>query len=389
MNTVARINTTCGQCGREVPPLDFCLRCGFPLEGAKPHEHRNRRSRYAAAPNEQAWSIHMISTLFPQLPRGEMPFFNLALVLGFASVLGLGLGGLYPIALTAAAVLVPLLVLMYLYSVDIFEDEPIRVVGLTMAWGAVAGTALGVMLQNVGTPLGPLGLHLLTESDVVVRGIVFPLVGLVLVLIGPLMLLRYRRFNDVLDGVTFGAATAVTLFGSQTLAQAWPLVSDGLRPPGDTSAWVFQLVVIGLLIPLVWAGAVGLLAGALWLRFRAPVRDRKKLGALGSPLIALALAAVLLVAATTGLQVLERVPALIWVAALAAVSVVLLRRGIHLGLLEEADEIDIGPEIVCVNCGRTTPLHTFCGRCGIALRALPKVRPIEERSIGRPDGVSP
>ena len=165
--------------------------------------------------------------------------------------------------------------------------------------------------------------------------------------------------------------------------QAWPLISGGLRPAGDAVPWIVRLVEIGILIPLIWAGVIGAAAGALWLRFRAPVRDRHHLGPLGSPPLALLVAAVFLVAAPAGLLVLDRTPGLIWVAALAAVALVLLRRAIHVGLLEEADEIDIGPDVVCANCHRLTPRHSFCGQCGIALRALPKERP--PRGAAAPD----
>ena len=57
---------------------------------------------------------------------------------------------------------------------------------------------------------------------------------------------------------------------------------------------------------------------------------------------------------------------------LAALS--LLRAALHVGLLEEAGEQAIGPEIRCANCGAMTATHTFCGNCGIALRALPSAR---------------
>jgi hypothetical protein len=43
-------------------------------------------------------------------------------------------------------------------------------------------------------------------------------------------------------------------------------------------------------------------------------------------------------------------------------------------LLEEADEIAIGPDITCPECGKQTPLHTYCGNCGASLKALPRAR---------------
>ena len=44
------------------------------------------------------------------------------------------------------------------------------------------------------------------------------------------------------------------------------------------------------------------------------------------------------------------------------------------GLLQEADEIAIGPAIVCPECGKETPRHTYCGNCGASLKALPRNR---------------
>ena len=69
--------------------------------------------------------------------------------------------------------------------------------------------------------------------------------------------------------------------------------------------------------------------------------------------------------------------------ALAAVALLWLRRVLHLGLLEEAFEIEIGDEVVCANCGQPTRRHTFCGNCGISLHALPK-RPREAATMSGP-----
>jgi hypothetical protein len=59
---------------------------------------------------------------------------------------------------------------------------------------------------------------------------------------------------------------------------------------------------------------------------------------------------------------------------LAAIAVVLVRYTIHTGLRAEWSDRPIGPEITCANCRRLTPHHSFCGQCGVSLRALPKAR---------------
>ena len=365
----------CPQCHHDVPADDYCVRCGFPLgvdELDAPARRAGRR-RFAAAPREQAWAPHVLSTIFPQLPESDMRFFAAAAALGAAVAAGLALARFFPLALTVACVLVPVLLLLYLYAVDVYENEPARVLAPTALWGSIAGVVLGLVVQHVDAPVRAVGLDL-GDSSTLILVVLLPLVGGALALAGPLALLPYRRFNDVLDGATFGTLAGVTVAAAQTLVGSWPIVSGGFRPRGATGPWLVHLAEVGVLIPLVWAGAIGAAAAAFWLRYRAPVRDRDALGPFGSPPVAVLGAAVLLVAAPGSIQAWGQNRALAVLAGLAAVAMILLRRTIHLGLLEEADEIEIGGEIVCANCHRVTRLHTFCGHCGVALRALPKDR---------------
>ena len=60
-----------------------------------------------------------------------------------------------------------------------------------------------------------------------------------------------------------------------------------------------------------------------------------------------------------------------------------LRQVIHVGLLQEAAEIEIGAAVTCPNCVKATPRHTFCGHCGVSLHALPKsTRPARPHAGG-------
>lgn len=289
-----------------------------------------------------------------------------------ALIVTLGATGLFAVGLTAAAVLVPLLTLLYCVDVDIYEDEPLRVIGLTMAWGLLAGIGVGLALTHVDLPLLPTGLAQLTDGPVAVRVFLVPLVSLALALVGPVVLLRFPRFNDVLDGVTFGAASAVTLWSATMLVAAWPLTEVGLRPDQDSGEWTLRLVELGVLVPIIAAGSVGWACAALWLRFRVPVADRGALGPFGSPGIALVTAAVLVVLAAIAQQVLGSVTRALVLAVIAVAALILVRCAIHLGLLEELDEVEPGTGVVCANCSRRTPIGGFCSRCGVALRALPK-----------------
>jgi hypothetical protein len=377
---------TCDQCHEVVPDLPYCVRCGNPL-GQERAQAGAARDRYAAAPEERATSVRLVSTVFPALPREEIRTFQLALVGGTILVVALALLGFFPVAIVAAAILVPLLVVLYIYDVDVYENEPVRVIALTFLWGAITGALFAFTLDRLfptdalsavggaiaGGTAGGAGFP-------VARAIVAPLVAIVLMVAGPLVLLPYRRFNDVLDGATFGVASGVAFVGAQTLVSAIDLFEAGIRPVGEVLPWVVRLLSLGVAMPIIAAGAIGGLAGVAWLRYRAPVRDRNALGPFGQPLVAAVVAIVLMVGAAIAVEALGRIViagleglvSLAVMVMLAVVALVWLRRIIHLGLLQESRENAIGEPIACPNCGKQTPYHTFCGHCGVSLAALPK-----------------
>ena len=127
--------------------------------------------------------------------------------------------------------------------------------------------------------------------NVVWLGVILPCVALALGLAGPLILLPYRKFNDVLDGVIFGACCAATLLAAEALANSADFLHLGFRAAGNQGLWIARLLTLGVTMPVLAAGVGGATCGAFWLRFRAPVRDRSAVGPLGSPLLAVPLAA--------------------------------------------------------------------------------------------------
>ncbi len=371
----------CEDCGQETADTPYCVRCG----------HRRGRAPVAAArrgfsanPTEAALSLRIISTIFPQLPRDEMRAFRWALLLGTAIVVVLGAVGAFPVALVAAAVLVPLVMVVYLYDVDIYEDEPLRIYVFTFVSGAILGALTGLVLRAAVHQNVLSGGY--DATSIAVLGVAVPLVSGALMLIGPIVLLRYPRFNDMLDGATFGATAAAAFVGAQIIAQSIDLLRDGLFPTADRALWVARLLAQGVALPLIAGGAVGAACGALWLHYRAPSRDRSRLGRLGHPAVALASGGLLLVLAALSRLLLAEIPALIAQVILAAIALIWLRLVLHGGLIEESLEIPIGPDIICPYCGKATPFHTFCGECGVALRALPKAR---LRPAAAPDTSAP
>jgi hypothetical protein len=360
---------TCNQCGNDVPRMKFCVRCGHTLEDEYRGEQLRRKQSFAAEPDEPVRAIALISTLFPQLPRADMHVFRFALIAGMVIVIGFAALGAFPLAITTAALIVPLLMVLYLWDVDVYEDEPRIVLAATMAWGAAMGVLASLVIHQLPGAAGTRGLDV---PALALGGVLVPLVTAALMLTGPLALLRWPRFNDVLDGATFGGSSAVAFVGAKLLVDSTSMWGGGLRPGGDPLQWSIKLVSLGIVEPLIAAAVIGSIAAAFWLRYRAPVRDRTGLGAAGSPLIAALAGATLLIASGLARSALGPVATLIVEVVVAAIALLWLRSVIHFGLLQEAREVEIGPSLRCPNCGNETPHHTFCGNCGISLSALPR-----------------
>ena len=361
---------TCAGCGAATPAGHFCVRCGAPLDPGWRGGSR-MRGHYAAAPHEHVALPALISTLFPHLPRGTHWAFRVAALLGCVVIAALAVARLFPVALLASALLVPALVVLYLVEVNLYEDEPVWAVSLTLGWGAVVGVVWGVVALGLTPSAASVALYGSGQYNVG-NQILLPLAGLLVLLGGPLVLLRYHRFNEVLDGVTFAAASAAAYSSGYVIAFSVHYLGSGLRPTGAVLPWIWRLFSLGVATPVLTIGAAAAACAALWLRYRAPARDAEALGPAGHPAVALPLAAGLVAAGAAGETFLPAGAWLAWLVALDLVVMVLLRRAIHVGLLEEALEVPIGPPIVCPNCGEQTAQHTFCGSCGISLQALPK-----------------
>jgi hypothetical protein len=251
------------------------------------------------------------------------------------------------------------------------------VIALTLAWGAVVGVVAGLVARSTGPNATDVLVH--GQSQYVLgQGVLIPLAGLVALLLGPVVLLRYHRFNELLDGVTFGAAAAAAYGGAEAITFAAGFVGSGLRPQEAVLPWIWRLLALGLGLPILTMGAASIVCASLWLRYRASAREVNVLGRSGHPVVAMALALALVIAASLGELILPVGAWLAWLFILDLVAIVALRRGIHLGLLQESLEIPIGREFTCPNCGELTARHTFCQACGISLQALPKrvARPV-------------
>ncbi len=363
---------TCPNCSRSVPDGEFCGACGAHL-GSEFLRATHRPHSYAANPNEHVVHLSVVSTLFPHLPhRHTVPF---EVGVGVTAILLTLLGLLRQTgpSIAVAAVAIPLLYLLYLYEVEVYEDEPVIVIGLTM----VAGVAIGIPWAKF---TGPIITRLLLENTTfgVVPGrlllgaAVLPLVAQLLMLLGTIALYFRRRYDETLDGFTFGAAGALGFTMSSTVVNLWPELRHGTTSTAPVTTNVLDVLQQGLLLPVVNASLTGLIASAIWLNRGAirRLRFHRWTSAIGT---SVAIAVVLRVA--LGLVSVLAVDPIYSVVAygFAAVAVLMwVRVALHHMLLSEAVDVSVGPDSVCTHCHRMVPRMAFCPHCGIATRATPK-----------------
>lgn len=248
-----------------------------------------------------------------------MAVFRTCLGLGLATVLVLDLAKLYPVALIAGALLLPMLVVLYMVDVHVFEEQSLPVIGATLAWGVGTGAVTALIAKGVSAS----GTEVFVGSDaslVLTRGILIPLLSVVLILLG------HPRYSTVLDGATPGAASASAFVGAEVIAQALSVLSHALRPPGSVLPWLVQLATIAIAVPLVTMAAMGAAVGVVWLKFRAPIRDRSAFGRLGTLYVAVPLGGGLLVLSAIVQLTLPSGVALAIIAVLAVLALLWLRQ---------------------------------------------------------------
>ncbi len=356
----------CPHCDSTVPQGHFCGHCGAHLSTAD----TSRRHSFAAMPNEPVVHFNVISTLFPHLPHRRGGPFRWALVAGAVFVLLLVTLSLYAPATAAATALLPALYLLYLYEVEVYDEEPWLLIGATILAGAVLGYIYATLLGSASSQFQITGDN---GTNFLVSAIGSPIVAQILMLAGPvlLFLIRGRSYREPLDGLTFGAASALGFSLASELTSLWPIITGPLLGSGQPVDWALRLLRLGILLSLVNASTTAVVAAALWLH-RYDLKRSQRTWEVSVPVTLLVAFGVQLVLGVLTFVVPELVAqVLVW--ALAAVALMLyMRQVIHQALLAEGSLHEIGPDSQCPECHRIVPTMAFCPNCGAARAAAPR-----------------
>lgn len=366
-------SVTCPVCGRAVPPGRFCTACGARLPHDEPAS-AGRLHSFTVNPSEHVFHPSPVSLLFPHLPQSESVPFRLALLLISAALIVVGYLRLSGASVALASAAVPVLFLVFLVDVEVFERRPWLTLAVTAGIGAVLGAVWAFLtgryisqteLLNATHAGAPVGRVLLVA-------VLFPLVAQALMLAGPLVLRGFLAQDEVLDGYVAGAASAMGFFLTSTLVNLFPEIQSG---PTAIAADMFSAIITlihGLLVPLIWAGTTGLVSAAIWLRSR-PMRTIPQGGWSTTYLFVAIVAAVAQVCLGFAAIYVQHVSsALLIYCGIALALLFISRFSLHHMLLEEAVEPPDGDDMVCAHCGHVVPRGAFCANCGGALRAMPK-----------------
>lgn len=363
----------CHACQREVPVGDFCGVCGAHLPNASPRSV-HRRHAYAANPAQHVLNPAVISTLLPHLPHRRSSPFRIGLLITVVGLVLLGLLQLVGPAIALASFAVPALYLVYLYEVEVYEDEPWLVVGMTLVGGAVLGGLYAWLIgaeitreQVLTAFFGP------TPQRVLLLGAVPPMVSQLLMLIFPLALyaLRRKRFDEALDGFTFGVTAGLGFTLALTLVDLWPELSIGPVSHVPPVQNAIDIVIRGVLLPIVNASTTGLICAAVWLMNGKRRREVHHFLATLPVTAVVALVAQGLLGAGA-LLLIQPWELLLLYLVIAVILLLVVRIALHSMLLAEAVDVQVGAPFPCSHCHHLVPRMAFCPSCGVATRATSK-----------------
>jgi RsiW-degrading membrane proteinase PrsW (M82 family) len=285
---------------------------------------------------------------------------------------------LFAPATAVATFLLPALYLLYLYEIEVYEDEPWLVIGATMLAGAVLGYAFATY---AGGGLAQLNLTGDSSSAFLLACLAIPIVAQALMLAGPVFLYLFRsRFREPLDGLTFGAASALGFTLASSLTAFWPLIAGPIVGSGPALDWALRLLQAGILVSLINASTTGLVTASVWLH-RYDLR-RSRGAWFASVLVALLVAVAAQIIVGTLTFLIPDLVAQVAIQTLATIALLFyLRIVIHEALMAEGAVHEIGPDAPCPECHRVVPTMLFCPACGVNRSASSKhSRPRVSRS---------
>ena len=379
----------CPRCHAQLPEVaHFCHVCG---QDQRSGDAARRRS-FAARPDEPVASFALISSIMPRGSGQRPQTYRVALTIALAVALVAAIFGAMPIAVLVAAFAVPIVYIVYIYDVNLWEDEPVPVTGLAFALTgvlALAWTLLWTWLRGTvgfATPTYEGSVSAAPElGTFLLVALLVPLVGEAIRQVGPVLLASRPEFDDLMDGLTFGVISGVAYACFDTLVRHWTLLTGGVQD-ADPGLWVSLIFLEGFVKPLLMGTATGIACA----EFSGLGRGYD--GFTGRYVRGLATAVVANIAYQAGVYLFSFVGnatlgvllSIAWGLLILAILILRVRTVLHTGLMEAALERsardggvgETGELAFCAQCEMPLLEHAaFCNACGTAVRIGAKPAP--------------
>jgi hypothetical protein len=363
----------------------FCHVCGQDQRSAD----LARRKSFAARPDEPVASFALVSTIMPRGAGKRPQTYRIALTIALAVALIAAIFGAMPIAVLVAAFAIPIVYIVYIYDVNLWEDEPLTVTGvafvltgaLTIAFTGLWTSLRGPVPFSSPTLQGPLDSAPAVGTFLIVALLV-PIVGEAIRQIGPVILASRPEFDDLMDGLTFGVVSGVSYACFDTLVRHWDLLTSGVQE-SNPGLWVSLIFLEGFVKPLIMGTATGIACAEFSGLGRGydGFTPRYFRGLAEAVLANIAYQAGTYLFSYVGSATLGVMLSIGWGLLILAILILRVRNVLHVGLMEAAlertaRETGIGPSgelEFCAQC--EMPLldnAAFCNACGTAVRVRPK-----------------
>jgi hypothetical protein len=376
----------CPRCRAELPETaHFCHVCGQDQRSAD----LTRRKSFAARPDEPVASFALISSIMPRGAGQRPQTYRIAFAIALLVALIAAIFGAMPVAVLVAAFAVPVVYIVYIYDVNLWEDEPLIVTGLAfLLTGAltVGFTILWIYLRGpvpYGTTTYEGSLSAApTVGTFLLVALVVPIVGEAIRQIGPVLLASRPEFDDLMDGLTFGVISGVSYSCFDTLTRHWDLLTGGLQG-SDPGLWMSLIFLEGFVKPLI----IGTASGIAVAEFSGLGRGYdgftpRYFRGVGEAILAnAAYQAGTYLFSFVGDATLGVVLSILWGLLILAILILRVRSILHAGLMEAALERSArnrgGRRTAelqyCAQCEMPLLEHAaFCNACGTAVRVQPK-----------------
>jgi len=356
----------CPTCSTENPEVAlYCYRCGTPLRGSA----STRDGAYAVQSSEGVNQFALVSTILPHTNRETADNYRWAMIISAALIVAATGFGLLPIAVAAAAFMIPIVYLVYIYDVNMWEDAPVPVVaGLFLGTGVLAVLVTLFFFRwvfdeqfNEFAAGARIGISGLSFPALLLFAVVLPIVAEVVKNIGGVWLASRPQYDDMIDGLTFGIAAGTAYAAFETIVlYSSVFTSADFRTTDGLASWAVVIVNLMVVKSLIYGTATGIAVAAF------SGKGEGYDGFTSYYFMNFGLAVAANIGYWLGVRLLSYVPfgqalGLLWGFVILAVLVIRIRVMMHAALLEAAVEDAVRTD--GERSKRATVDDSYCPEC--------------------------